>query len=126
MTIHHFKLQGEFIELNVLLKLLALVHSGGGAKALIAEGAVSVDGAIETRIRRKLRDGSVVRVGDDEIRVMVGDAPSGDSTEQAPNDAAEPRPENSPAKQAPRKRRISVVPSTTPSPWKRAGGKVVT
>ena len=69
MTIHHFPLQGEFIELNVLLKLLALAPSGGGAKALIATGAVSVDGAVETRVRRKLREGNVVRLGDEEIRI---------------------------------------------------------
>jgi ribosome-associated protein len=55
VAIHHFQLQGEFIELNVLLKLLALAPSGGAAKALIAEGAVSVDGEVETRTRRALR-----------------------------------------------------------------------
>lgn len=74
MTIHHFQLQGEFIELNVLLKLLALAHSGGGAKALIAEAAVTVDGEIETRIRRKLRPGQVVRMKDEEIHIVAADA----------------------------------------------------
>jgi hypothetical protein len=44
VNIHRFPLQGEFIELNVLLKLLALAPSGGAAKAMIAEGAVVVDG----------------------------------------------------------------------------------
>jgi len=42
---HDFPLQGEFIELNVLLKLLGLASSGGAAKALIAEGAVRVGSA---------------------------------------------------------------------------------
>ena len=73
MAIHHFQLQGEFIELNVLLKLLALAPSGGAAKALIAEGAVSVDGEIETRTRRKLRCGNSVRVADEEIRINAAD-----------------------------------------------------
>lgn len=73
MAIHHFQLQGEFIELNVLLKLLALAPSGGAAKALIAEGAVSVDGEIETRTRRKLRCGNSVRVADEEIRIDAAD-----------------------------------------------------
>lgn len=71
MAIHHFQLQSEFIELNVLLKLLGLAPSGGGAKALIAEGAVTVDGATETRIRRKLRAGQVVRLADEEIRIAA-------------------------------------------------------
>ena len=71
MTIHRFPLQGEFIELNVLLKLLALVPSGGAAKAMITEGAVMVDGETETRVRRKLRPGQSVRVADEEILVTA-------------------------------------------------------
>ena len=68
-----FQLQGEFIELNVLLKLLALAPSGGAAKALIAAGAVTVDGETETRVRRKLRAGNSVRVADQEIRINAAD-----------------------------------------------------
>lgn len=71
MTIHRFQLQDEFIELNVLLKLLGLAPSGGAAKALIADGAVTVDGAIETRTRRKLRPGQTVRLADQEIRIAA-------------------------------------------------------
>ena len=74
MTIHRFQLRGEFIPLNDLLKLLGLAPSGGAAKALIAEGAVVVDGEIETRIRRKLRPGQVVRFADEEIRIVAADA----------------------------------------------------
>jgi len=76
LTIHRFQLQGEFIELNVLLKLLGLASSGGAAKALIAAGAVSVDGEIETRTRRKLRPDQIVRLADEEIRIAAGDAAS--------------------------------------------------
>ena len=74
MTIHRFQLRGEFIPLNDLLKLLGLTPSGGAAKALIAEGAVAVDGEIETRIRRKLRPGQVGRFADEEIRIVAADA----------------------------------------------------
>jgi len=74
LTIHHFQLRGEFIPLNDLLKLLGLAPSGGAAKTLIAEGAVAVDGEIETRIRRKLRPGQVVRFADEEIRIVAADA----------------------------------------------------
>jgi ribosome-associated protein len=73
VNIHRFPLQGEFIELNVLLKLLALAPSGGAAKAMIAEGAVAVDGAVELRVRRKLRAGNSVQVADQEIRVLAAD-----------------------------------------------------
>ena len=74
MAIHHFQLRGEFIELNLLLKLLGLASSGGAAKALVAEGTVAVDGEIETRTRRKLRAGQVVRLADEEIHIVAGDA----------------------------------------------------
>ncbi len=71
MTTQHFPLKGEFIELNVLLKLLGLAPSGGSAKSLITSGAVSVDGVAETRIRRKLRTGNTVRVADEEVLVIA-------------------------------------------------------
>ena len=71
MAIHHFQLEGEFIELNVLLKLLGLAPSGGAAKAMVAEGAVAVDGEIETRTRRKLRCGNSVRVADEEVLITA-------------------------------------------------------
>lgn len=74
MAIHHFELQGEFIELNVLLKLLGLVSSGGAAKALIANGAVTVDGEIETRTRRKLRPCQRVRLADEDVRIVAANA----------------------------------------------------
>jgi len=72
MTTQRFPLKGEFIELNVLLKLLALAPSGGSAKSLIASGAVSVDGVAETRVRRKLREGSRVAVAGQTILVCAG------------------------------------------------------
>lgn len=74
MAIHLFELRTDFIELNVLLKLLGLAPSGGAAKALIAGQAVTVDGETETRIRRKLRPGHTVRLADDEIRIVAAHA----------------------------------------------------
>ncbi len=71
MPVRHFQLQGEFIELNVLLKLLGLAPSGGAAKAMVAEGAVTVDGEIETRTRRKLRCGNRVRVADEDVLITA-------------------------------------------------------
>jgi ribosome-associated protein len=50
----------EYIELNVLLKLLNLVDSGGMAKMMILDNQVKVNNQVENRIRRKLRVGDVV------------------------------------------------------------------
>lgn len=65
-----FRLEGEYIELNTLLKLMGLASSGGAAKAIIAAGEVSVDGQVETRKTCKIRVGQVVRLGDEEISVV--------------------------------------------------------
>lgn len=64
-----FQLNGEFVELNQLLKLVGICDSGGAGKALVAEGVVSVDGHIELRKTCKIRAGSVVTLGD--VRIAV-------------------------------------------------------
>ena len=64
-----FKVNGEFIELNQLLKLTGVCDSGGAGKALVAEGVVSVDGNVELRKTCKIRAGSVVTLGD--VRIVV-------------------------------------------------------
>jgi ribosome-associated protein len=66
-----FELDREYVELNQLLKLSGLCDSGGAGKALVASGAVSVDGVVELRKTCKIRAGQVVRVGDAEIRVTA-------------------------------------------------------
>jgi ribosome-associated protein len=70
MANHTYTLTEEYIELNALLKVLGLASTGGHAKVMIAEGLVEVDGEVESRIRRKLRPGQVVRVGDEVVNVV--------------------------------------------------------
>ena len=64
-------IKGEYIELNGLLKLAGVVGSGGEGKLLVADGKVYVDGQKELRRGRKIRPGSVVRIGSTEIRVVA-------------------------------------------------------
>jgi ribosome-associated protein len=64
-----FPLTSEFIALNDLLKVTGVCPSGGAGKALVASGAVAVDGAVEMRKTCKIRDGQSVSVGDISIRV---------------------------------------------------------
>ena len=59
------------IDLGQLLKFAGLADTGGDAKALLADGAVSVNGEVDTRRGRTLRDGDVVSVaGEDPVRVV--------------------------------------------------------
>lgn len=64
-----FELNGEFVELNQLLKLVGLCDSGGAGKALVASGAVKVDGKQELRKTAKIRAGQHVMLGDVKISV---------------------------------------------------------
>lgn len=67
-----FILEGEFVELNQLLKLVGLCDSGGAGKQIVASGAVTVDGAVELRKTCKIRAGQRVRLDGVEIRVAAG------------------------------------------------------
>jgi len=65
-----FPLDRDHVELNQLLKLVGLADSGGRGKALVASGAVSVDGVTELRKTCKIRAGQRVTLDDVEIRVL--------------------------------------------------------
>ena len=65
-----FELNGDFVELNQLLKLVGLCDSGGAGKIMVASGAVKVDGKPESRKTAKIRAGQRVKVGDVEITVV--------------------------------------------------------
>lgn len=67
-----FSLEGEYVELNQLLKLVGLCESGGAGKAIVASGDVSVDGQQELRKTAKIRAGQLVSLADIEIRVQAG------------------------------------------------------
>ncbi|HEX3246270.1 MAG TPA: RNA-binding S4 domain-containing protein [Chloroflexota bacterium] len=66
------KLEGEeFITLQWLLKATGLCDTGGNAKHAIAGGEVKVDGEVELRRGRKIRDGQVVSFGGQEVTVVA-------------------------------------------------------
>jgi ribosome-associated protein len=67
-----FSLNGEYVELNQLLKLVGVCDSGGAGKRLVASGDVKVDGKVELRKTCKIRAGQVVRLGDLKINVVAG------------------------------------------------------
>jgi ribosome-associated protein len=65
-----FKLKdGEFIELNNLLKALGLCDSGGIANTMIAQGFVKIDGKIELRKRCKIRAVQIIDFEDHKVLV---------------------------------------------------------
>jgi len=66
-----FELDRDHVELNQLLKLVGLCDSGGAGKAIVASGAVTVDGEVELRKTCKIRAGQTVVLDDYEIRVRA-------------------------------------------------------
>jgi ribosome-associated protein len=62
----------DYVELNQLLKLVGLCDSGGAGKAIVASGAVFVDGQRELRKTCKIHAGQVVQLEDVSIRVLAG------------------------------------------------------
>lgn len=65
-----FELDRDFVELNQLLKLVGLCHSGGTGKAIVASGEVTVDGVVELRKTCKIHAGQRVRYGGVQIEVV--------------------------------------------------------
>ena len=59
----------DSIRLGQFLKLADLVDSGADAKAVLAQGQVSVNGEPEGRRGRQLRRGDVVSLGERSARV---------------------------------------------------------
>ena len=64
-----FELEGDYVELNQLLKLVGLCDSGGIGKQIVASGVVRVDGVQELRKTAKIRSGQDVQIGDAIIQV---------------------------------------------------------
>ena len=62
-------IRDESIRLGQFLKLANLVETGAEAKPLIAEGAVTVNGEVETRRGRQLVKGDVVALAGQAARV---------------------------------------------------------
>jgi len=50
----------QIIQLDQFLKVLGLVDTGGQAKIVIQGGEVLLNGEVETRRKKKLRQGDVV------------------------------------------------------------------
>lgn len=73
MQFMNFELNGEYIELNQLLKVTGVCDSGGAGKVIVSSGSVFVDGRQELRRTAKIRAGQIVTIGDYRISVRGGE-----------------------------------------------------
>ena len=65
-----FTLKGEFIPLIQLLKITALVSSGGEAQMVVTDGLVSYNGEVDYRKRLKVKKGDIIKFNGQTIKVI--------------------------------------------------------
>ncbi|AKL93529.1 RNA binding protein containing a single S4 domain [Clostridium aceticum] len=68
--LREFKLEGEYIKLDQLLKSTDIVGSGGHAKIIILNEEVKVNGEIVTQRGKKIKLGDLVEVEGIKIKVI--------------------------------------------------------
>jgi len=61
----------EPVELYKILKFAGLVSSGGEAKAVISEGQVLVNGAVETRKAKKIVGGDTIEFMNNKFKILL-------------------------------------------------------
>ena len=73
MKKHEIEITTEYIKLQDLLKFSTLTSTGGEAKILVQEGAVSVNGEVCTQRGKKIRSGDEVQIADILLTVKYAD-----------------------------------------------------
>lgn len=68
--VREIEVRDDGIRLGQLLKLADFVAAGSDVRPLLAKGAVTVGGRLETRRGRQLRKGDVVAVRDEQVRLV--------------------------------------------------------
>ena len=67
----HIEINAEPIALYQLLKLEALVSSGGEAKVAIDNGRVLVNGEVETRRRKKIMSDDTIEFESESFKIVL-------------------------------------------------------
>ena len=63
------EIRDDTIRLGQALKLAGLAGSGGEARGLVEDGAVTVNGEVERRRGRQLHRGDVIALGNESVRI---------------------------------------------------------
>jgi ribosome-associated protein len=71
VKVRKVEINKEPVELYKILKFEGMVGSGGVAKGVIDQGLVLVNGAVETRKRKKIVAGDVIKFNNEEIQICL-------------------------------------------------------
>lgn len=66
----NYFLEGEYIHLIQLLKVLNWVQTGGHAQIVVMEGLVKYNGQIDFRKRLKVKKGDIIEFGDNKVKII--------------------------------------------------------
>lgn len=69
--IKNIEIYAEPIALYQILKLEAMVSSGGEAKVAIDNGRVLVNGEVETRRRKKIISGDIIEFENEHFKIVL-------------------------------------------------------
>lgn len=83
-----YKLFGDYITLQALLKDLGIIQSGGAVKAFLASTEVFFNGQLENRRGKKLRIGDSLSIPSQALTIMIVE-PSNAEKEEHKNNLAE-------------------------------------
>ena len=83
-----YKLFGDYITLQALLKDLGIIQSGGAVKAFLASTEVFFNGQLENRRGKKLRIGDSLSIPSQALTIMIVE-PSNAEKEEHNNNLAE-------------------------------------
>lgn len=83
-----YKLFGDYITLQALLKDLGIIQSGGAVKAFLASTEVFFNGQLENRRGKKLRVGDSLSIPSQALTIMIVE-PSNAEKEEHKNNLAE-------------------------------------
>ena len=65
-----FNLKTDYIEMIKLLKVTGIAESGGMAKQMVDDREVEYNGIVDLRKRLKVRKGDLVKVHNQEIKIV--------------------------------------------------------
>lgn len=66
----NYFLEGEYIHLIQLLKVLNWVQTGGHAQIVVMEGLVKHNGQVDFRKRLKVKKGDIIEFGDNKVKII--------------------------------------------------------
>ncbi|NUT96973.1 MAG: RNA-binding S4 domain-containing protein [Saccharothrix sp.] len=71
MRIREVEISDDMIRLGQFLKLAGLAENGAHARELVEDGEVTVNGRVEVQRGKQLRNGDVIAIGPDKVRLVA-------------------------------------------------------